>query len=197
VRFGWEAFTEAFGDQLSAEFVAVGPRLADALPRLPAEAIRAPPTLIHGDYKIENLLFGAQDTPEELVVVDWQGAAVGFGVQDLARFLSMSLTVERRRELEDDLLRSYRSTLALSGVSDYDLAQLRRDYRTALLLAIGGPIGGVRRGREGQFSGGSDTSSEESERRQRAVEDSIRVSMARRIAAVMDNDALAVIETPP
>jgi aminoglycoside phosphotransferase (APT) family kinase protein len=43
-----------------------------------------PKTLCHGDYKLDNVLFGAASPPQLLAVVDWEMAAIGDPLVDLA-----------------------------------------------------------------------------------------------------------------
>jgi hypothetical protein len=71
-----------------------------------------PRTLVHGDFRADNLLFG----PARPVVLDWQTASFGAGTGDLAYFLGSSLPVPLRQEHEPDLVRLYHSTLASCGV---------------------------------------------------------------------------------
>lgn len=54
-----------------------GARLARALPPSP------PPTLVHGDYKLDNVLFGAAAPPRLRAVLDWEMATVGDPLADL------------------------------------------------------------------------------------------------------------------
>lgn len=57
-------------------------RLADWLAeRLPAER---PPALCHGDYKLDNLLFSRTLPARALAIVDWEMAAIGDPLVDLA-----------------------------------------------------------------------------------------------------------------
>jgi aminoglycoside phosphotransferase (APT) family kinase protein len=43
-----------------------------------------PPALCHGDYKLDNVLFAVDSPPELLAVVDWEMAAIGDPIVDLA-----------------------------------------------------------------------------------------------------------------
>jgi hypothetical protein len=67
-----------------------------------------PRTIVHGDFRADNLLFG----PARPVVLDWQTAGFGAGTGDLAYFLGSSLPVPVRQEHEEALVRLYHSGLA-------------------------------------------------------------------------------------
>ena len=110
------------------------------------EQIAAPPrTLMHGDFRLDNLLFDVEGTPEPLAVVDWQGVRRGKGVADLAYFAMSSLQPYDRREWERQLVDSYHAALVEHGVRGYDLARCVGDYRLARLwnlhtLVVVGPL---------------------------------------------------------
>lgn len=87
--------------------------------------------LVHGDYRLDNLLF-APDTPT-VWAVDWQGLAVGLPARDLSFFLGTGLTVAHRREHERSLVGSYHARLVEFGVVDYSFEQCWDDYRFAMV----------------------------------------------------------------
>ena len=77
---------------------------------------RGPRCLAHGDFRLDNLLFGAEPTAPPLTTVDWQTVTLGHGTNDVAYFLSAGLAPAVRRANQDDLLATYRSVLAGYGV---------------------------------------------------------------------------------
>jgi aminoglycoside phosphotransferase (APT) family kinase protein len=89
--------------------------IEDFLPRIGAYLARRdePATLVHGDFRADNLLFGAARP----AVLDWQTCAWGGGTADLAYFLASSLPVAVRREHEEELARRYHAGLLTAGVS--------------------------------------------------------------------------------
>jgi aminoglycoside phosphotransferase (APT) family kinase protein len=87
-------------------------------------------SLLHGDYRLDNLLFGPERTA--VTVVDWQTLTIGLPARDLAYFAGTSLTPELRAETELDLVDEYHRELLRHGVSDYDRETCRRDYRLGM-----------------------------------------------------------------
>jgi hypothetical protein len=75
-----------------------------------------PLTLLHGDYRLENMLFGDGPAAPPLTTVDWQTVGVGAGPSDAAYFLGAGLHTEDRRSHERDLLEVYRRGLVSQGV---------------------------------------------------------------------------------
>lgn len=135
----------------------------------------APTTsLLHGDYRSDNLMFGDDD----VYVLDWQTVAVGDPGRDLAFFLGTSLETELRRAREQDLVQEYHRELLKRGVRDYDPEQCFHAYRLgqmhACLITTVGCI----------YTPGERT----------AASDAMFLAMAKRFcAAVRDLDTLALL----
>ncbi|MET0911137.1 MAG: oxidoreductase family protein, partial [Ilumatobacteraceae bacterium] len=101
-----------------------------------------PHTLVHFDFRADNLFF--DDDDGSIAVVDWQTISQGGGVADIGYFLSQNLSTEDRREHEADLLRAYHDALVANGVTDYSHEQLVADYPVGIdcgwiipVLAVG------------------------------------------------------------
>lgn len=88
-------------------------------------------SLLHGDYRLDNLLYGPART--EVTVVDWQTLGVGLPARDLAYFTATSLLPEDRARAERGLVETYHNALVSHGVSGYDLDTCWRDYKLAML----------------------------------------------------------------
>jgi hypothetical protein len=95
----------------------------------------APQTLIHGDFRLDNMLFDA-DGSDGPIAIDWQGVSRGPGVFDVAYFLSGSLDAEVSTEAERELVRGYHEALVAGGVKGYDLATCLRDYERSMLVML-------------------------------------------------------------
>lgn len=92
-------------------------------------------TVIHGDFRLDNLLFGGP----RVAVVDWQTVKIGPGLSDVAYFIGSALVPELRRDHEAALVRSYHTRLDEAGVA-VPWADCWADYRRytfdGLLMAI-------------------------------------------------------------
>jgi aminoglycoside/choline kinase family phosphotransferase len=128
-------FAERYASRLDADVLALAERFAVSLPRYQA-ALPAATTVVHGDYRLDNLLFGTAEGGPPVGVVDWQTVYHGPGVADLAYFLGAGLLPGDRRANEGDLVRLYRDGMAALGV-DFDGDELWKQYR---LLTMGGVI---------------------------------------------------------
>ena len=88
-------------------------------------------SLLHGDYRSDNLLFDPART--RVTVVDWQTLAVGLPARDLAYFLATSLLPADRAHHERRLVGRYAQALAQRGVGGYDEHTCWQDYRFGML----------------------------------------------------------------
>ena len=100
---GWDHLWAAHGDVLPAEFEASGRALSARVAELVEEGTSSAWTLVHGDYRLENLLFD-DDHADPLVVLDWQTVSWGSGLRDLGLFMGQSLKTDLRRAREPELL---------------------------------------------------------------------------------------------
>lgn len=127
-------FLERYAARLDDEVVGVTTRFAELVTAYLA-AREGPLTVAHGDYRVDNLLFGG----ERVVVVDWQTVTRGPGIADLAYLLGASLPTDVRRQHESGLVEHYRQRMAAAGV-DLDPDELADQYRlhafSGLLMAI-------------------------------------------------------------
>jgi hypothetical protein len=81
----------------------------------------------HGDYRLDNLLFGPDGGAPAVTVVDWQTVTVGIGPGDIAYFAGAGLLPEDRAEHERALVARYGRGLRRAGV-DVDGAALWDGY---------------------------------------------------------------------
>jgi hypothetical protein len=123
---------DKLGDRVSAEDrESLTAAMGLVTPWLLAEPKRF--ALMHGDYRLDNMLFDPDRT--RITVVDWQTMGVGLPARDLAYFTATSLAPEVRSEIEDDLVRRYHEALLGYGVRDYDADTCWRDYRLGVIQA--------------------------------------------------------------
>ena len=128
---GWDVMANSFdvGSQVNPfkdAFVA-------ALPMLQAQQNRQPRTLLHGDFRMENLLYGTEARHEDVVVIDFQGPLLGSGFVDLALFLGQSTRTSIRRDHERNLVDRYMTGLERQHLSLDDVLDPWEAYRQAIL----------------------------------------------------------------
>jgi hypothetical protein len=120
-------FLDRHGDQVSSSARSV---IEWLMPRLGVYLAGrgGPQTIIHGDYRTDNLIFGGRGGAVPLATVDWQTVAHGCGALDLAYLLTTSLEPEVRRAREHELLETYHDRLRALGVGAMSATTLFDDY---------------------------------------------------------------------
>lgn len=118
-----------YGDQLEAEYLAVGDRLAAGGSARWVERVLEPRCLWHCDFRLDNMLFDAAGGEVPLAVVDWQSVTMAHGVIDASYFVGAALHVDQRRQHEEALIRHYHEALLDHGAADYDWDTCWEDYR--------------------------------------------------------------------
>lgn len=122
-------FLDRYQDRLTEEEVSFGHWLSANFQAW-QETRLEPQCLVHGDFRLDNMLFGTGPTAPPITTVDWQTPVLGHALSDVAYFLSGSLDPVELQENERSLLNLYRSRLDTHGVK-LDEETVWADYRLA------------------------------------------------------------------
>ncbi len=191
VQGGWESFASRIVPRIDTAFLPVGERLVREWGSIYERGAASAATLIHGDFRIENFLFGERGAEDEIVILDWQLAGYGSGPRDLAYFIGQGFDPKQRQAVSDELLALYHATLVEHGVRGYSFEQCRDDYRLGLLASLFIPLVGVR-GLDDLAPPPPDASEEDHESFRQlviAAEGLIALMAERNITAIMDANA--------
>ncbi|MCV7207931.1 phosphotransferase [Mycolicibacterium canariasense] len=129
----YAGFTERYGDRIDPRHRRVCDRLVAAFDGYLAQESAAAKGLVHGDFRLDNLLFGAPGAQRPLTVVDWQTVTWGPALTDVAYFLGCALEPEVRRAHYDDLLATYRGAL---GTDVLGLDEVRDGVRRQSFFGV-------------------------------------------------------------
>ena len=132
---GWPQLQAIFGEFVPDNIEAMRERYLAAIPTLQAKLDQQPKTLIHGDFRMDNMLFGQAPEHDALLVVDFQGPLKGNGIHDVAYLLSHSAKTDVRREHERDLIERYANGLITAGIKHYSVEKAWNDYRVGVLYS--------------------------------------------------------------
>lgn len=138
IPFASDAMKMIIPDAFANDWSVLRPRMVDLMPPdvvdicdrftsiAPAvlDAMGGPDTLIHGDFRADNLLFD-----DKIVLLDFQLAAIANGAVDLAYLVSQSVADEIATEHGDAFMERYLERLATHGI------ELDRDSATAAYAA--------------------------------------------------------------
>ncbi len=129
----WPKMVSNFSDFLDPGLASRGAEFMAALPALQAVMDTPPITLLHGDFRMENVFFGTQPQHRPIAIIDWQGPLRGRGMVDVGLMLGQSTQHEVRRAHERQLVRRYVDRLAEHGVGNYVFDMAWQHYRLAQL----------------------------------------------------------------
>jgi hypothetical protein len=128
------AATDTFCDRYGERLAPADREVLRAIPAVVAAWTLARPERfapVHGDYRLDNLLF--PPAGPGVAAVDWQTVSLGLPARDVAFLLGTSLAVGDRRAAEQALVAAYHGALAGHGVGSYTLDECWDDYRFGLL----------------------------------------------------------------
>lgn len=128
-------FRERFAGMLAPEHLAMIDRLPAALIAMRGNR-SAPITVMHADFRLDNMMFDVNGGARPLATLDWQTVTAGPGLTDVAYFLSAGITPAERRAHEVDLVRFYHAELLRRGVRGYGWDACWRDYTRFTLHGI-------------------------------------------------------------
>jgi len=135
----FDGFVDRYRQHLSAEQVEVGRWIGEQISSLSEASLASTLCLVHGDYRLDNLLFGSSPAVAPITVVDWQTARIGPGPSDIAYFIGAGLTPDDRRLHELQLVDRYQRALRERGV-DVESETIWQQYRlgstTGYVMAV-------------------------------------------------------------
>ncbi len=136
-----DRYRQRLGDDVCDVVSWLSTRMVDAWEANAALGI--PPCVVHGDYRLDNMLFryDPTGTAVDVTVVDWQTAGVGSGPSDLAYGVGSGLPAELRRQHERTLFDRYCDELeTLVPAGAVDRTALWQGYRlgscSGLVMAV-------------------------------------------------------------
>ncbi len=140
LRAVWESFVARYAAMLEDVTMEQGERMLAAragLASIPPKAV----TVVHNDFRLDNMLFDNTPGHPPITVVDWQTVGVGRGPGDVAYFLGSSFPEPAtRRECEQRLVAAYHEALLSYGVTNYSLEECWDEYRLSsfgsLVMAV-------------------------------------------------------------
>src|ERR1700759_1203450 len=133
-------FVDRYGDRIAPQHRMVCERLVGGFDAYLAEeaAEGRIQGLVHGDYRLDNMLFGAIGAERPLTVVDWQTVTWGPAMTDLAYFVGCALPAAERRTHYDALLQAYHAALGPDAPISVDDVRdgVRRQSFFGVMMAI-------------------------------------------------------------
>ena len=116
---------DRYQGRISEDIFEMGDVLIDNYEKY-SEVREGPMTLVQGDLRLDNILF--TDKKNRAILLDWQTAAVGLPLNDVAYCISTSfLNPNDRASAEKELVKEYHALLEVND--SYSFEQAWNDYR--------------------------------------------------------------------
>ena len=132
IAAAFERFDDLFSTQTERFVEKLGTRLMEFMKNLE----NTPKTLVHGDYRLDNMFFGKYGS-SDFYVIDWQASGFGCGLHDVAFFLSGNVTTEMRRKVEREILEEYHEFVCrAASPKNFPFAECWRLYRQYILVCF-------------------------------------------------------------
>jgi hypothetical protein len=130
-------FLDRYGARLAADEAGIIAAVGEAAGGPLFDGLGSPYSLVHVDYRLDNLLIDRRAVPPRISVVDWQSITLGSPLADVAYFLGAGLLPEDRRPVEESIVRAYHDALLARGIADYPWERCWRDYRRGTFAGFG------------------------------------------------------------
>ncbi|CAN5297776.1 hypothetical protein BH10PSE12_BH10PSE12_22960 [soil metagenome] len=129
-----QIFCERYSDVFPDDLMTIAERFA-ARPDRWWGRKKPNPTLVHGDFRLDNMLFDVKGGAEPIAIVDWAGLQVESGLTDIGYFLGCGLDPEFRQAHETELLDLYCEEMTRRG-SPMRVADIWDEYRIGALHGL-------------------------------------------------------------
>ena len=124
-------FLERYENRMLPQHVELVRHLGDLIAEY-ASPVSEAFTLVHVDYRLDNMMFGGK---YPVAIVDW-APSLGNGASDAAYFMGTSLTANHRRQHEKPLITDYHHRLLAYGIDNYDFDACWLDYRRSSFAGL-------------------------------------------------------------
>jgi hypothetical protein len=124
----YQGFCGRYADRIEDDVIAMGERYYADID-IYAEPVIEPFSLVHTDYRLDNMLFATPEGGPPITVVDWQTVSCGSPLADVSYFIGAGLHEEERRAHEEELVRLYHDTMLASDVTDFSWDACWEQYR--------------------------------------------------------------------
>lgn len=122
-------FVERYGPHLQQDEVEIIQRVGEASQTPLNAEFPEVFSLVHVDYRLDNLMIGQKGDGLQVTAVDWQSITLGAPMNDAAYFIGAGLEPEVRKPVEQDLVRGYYDGLVAAGVQNYRWEDCWLGYR--------------------------------------------------------------------
>jgi hypothetical protein len=136
----WENGVRLFSHVMAPDVVPECGRFVGRLREIFRWNGRCTQTLVHGDVRLDNVMWGQGVDQHPVMLIDWQNVMVSNPLQDLAYLMGQSVDVDVRRRHENEVVEYYHAKLVENGVTGFSLEQCWECYDLAMLFLFAYPL---------------------------------------------------------
>ena len=118
----------------------LGERIIRNLEGILETFVRGTRTLVHFDYRADNLFIDDHSREAPIVVVDWQLTMWGMGAYDISRLSGGSILPAERGGHHEEIVDCWHQGLMAGGVTGYTHDTAWHDYRLSTIVAMLNPV---------------------------------------------------------
>ncbi|UIP05845.1 ecdysteroid 22-kinase family protein [Erythrobacter sp. SDW2] len=126
---------ERYADTLEPEFMQLCEAVAEHTVSVFTTEQPVPVSLVHGDFRLDNMLFDINGGAEPIAVLDWQTVTIGNPMTDIGYFLGCGIGDDLRSQHEDRLIDLWLSEMAARGVK-LSRGDIWDDYRRGAIHGV-------------------------------------------------------------
>ena len=131
-----EKFCALYAGRMEPALLDICAQLGARSSALFSDAPPAGPCIIHGDFRLDNILFDINGGAEPMATLDWQTLAAGDPLVDVGYFMGAGIAPDLRRSHEAQLLALYRAELARHGGPQLSDQAMHEGYARGALHGI-------------------------------------------------------------
>ena len=136
----WPGFASLYGLRIGRKALRLGERVVGDLRGLESRILKRPTSVIHGDLRADNLLFGRSKADPEVVILDWQLVTKTLPAFDLAYLFGGSEPAAERRGHQVEVLGVWHEALLQCGVQNYPFEEALEDLKLGILYTLLVPV---------------------------------------------------------
>lgn len=136
----WPEFKDIYGLRIGPEARRIGEYLAEHIHDLERLVASRPKSIVHGDLRADNILFGEAGQKGNVIVLDWQLIMRNLPALDIARLFGGSEPILERSGKHQEVVALWHDELMRHGVTGYSAEDAWSDFRLAALHCTAIPV---------------------------------------------------------
>ena len=136
----WPEFMDVYGLRIGAEARELGMYLSKHIDKLEAKVASRPHSVVHGDLRADNILFGEGEFDGDVIILDWQLVMRNLAALDIARLCGGSEPIQERSGHHREIAALWHEGLMAGGVQNYSEEDAWEDFRLAALHCVSIPV---------------------------------------------------------